>query len=334
MTSDRAATPRLSNDLGGDVGVDVKYGVTQNLTADLTYNTDFAQVEADEQQVNLTRFSLFFPEKREFFLENQGDLHLRRRQRRGDRANATTARHAGPVLQPAHRPDGGSTGHRVPIDAGGRLTGRVGRYSLGVAEHPDGRRADRRTSRPTNFSVVRVKRDILRRSSIGVLATIARVGSELAPAPNQSLRRGRHFRLLRQPRDQHLLGANAHRRTSPATTRAIAPSSTTTAIATGCSSSGWSVGANFNPEVGFVRRDGHAQELRAAPLQPAAPVASGRCAILWNRIADYIENGAGRLETRTVDGEFADRIPEQRPLQRRRQQLYEFLPAPFNIARV
>ena len=56
----------------GDVGFDAKYGVTQNLTADFTYNTDFAQVEADEQQVNLTRFSLFFPEKREFFLENQG----------------------------------------------------------------------------------------------------------------------------------------------------------------------------------------------------------------------------------------------------------------------
>ena len=50
----------------------MKYGVTQNLTADFTYNTDFAQVEADEQQVNLTRFNLFFPEKREFFLENQG----------------------------------------------------------------------------------------------------------------------------------------------------------------------------------------------------------------------------------------------------------------------
>ena len=50
----------------------MKYGITQNLTADFTYNTDFAQVEADEQQVNLTRFSLFFPEKREFFLENQG----------------------------------------------------------------------------------------------------------------------------------------------------------------------------------------------------------------------------------------------------------------------
>src|SRR5688500_11423742 len=58
--------------LCGDVGLDVKYGVTPNLTADFTYNTDFAQVEADEQQINLTRFSLFYPEKREFFLENQG----------------------------------------------------------------------------------------------------------------------------------------------------------------------------------------------------------------------------------------------------------------------
>ena len=55
-----------------DVGVDVKYGVTANLTADFTVNTDFAQVEVDEQQVNLTRFSLFFPEKRDFFLEGRG----------------------------------------------------------------------------------------------------------------------------------------------------------------------------------------------------------------------------------------------------------------------
>ena len=55
-----------------DVGLDVKYGVTGGLNLDLTVNTDFAQAEVDEQQVNLTRFSLFFPEKRDFFLENAG----------------------------------------------------------------------------------------------------------------------------------------------------------------------------------------------------------------------------------------------------------------------
>ena len=73
VTSDVLASPAVSNEFGGNVGLDlVKVGVTDNLTADFTVNTDFAQVEADEQQVNLTRFSLFFPEKREFFLENQG----------------------------------------------------------------------------------------------------------------------------------------------------------------------------------------------------------------------------------------------------------------------
>src|SRR5262245_4188474 len=72
LTSDRLATPVVDNDLGGDIGVDAKYGVTPSLAADFTVNTDFAQVEADEQQINLTRFNLFFPEKRDFFLENAG----------------------------------------------------------------------------------------------------------------------------------------------------------------------------------------------------------------------------------------------------------------------
>jgi hypothetical protein len=65
-------TPRVDNDRYGRIGGDVKYGITQNITADLTINTDFAQVEVDEQQVNLTRFNLFFPEKRDFFLEGLG----------------------------------------------------------------------------------------------------------------------------------------------------------------------------------------------------------------------------------------------------------------------
>ncbi len=71
LTTDLTTTPRTSNAARGDAGLDVKFGLTQGMTADVTYNPDFAQVEADEQQVNLTRFSLFFPEKRDFFLENQ-----------------------------------------------------------------------------------------------------------------------------------------------------------------------------------------------------------------------------------------------------------------------
>ena len=63
---------RIGTDGDFDAGLDVKYGVTSGLTWDFTVNTDFSQAEADEQQINLSRFSLFFPEKRDFFLENSG----------------------------------------------------------------------------------------------------------------------------------------------------------------------------------------------------------------------------------------------------------------------
>ena len=72
VTADRAVDPAFENDLDGNAGFDLKYVLTQSLTADFTYRTDFAQVEDDDLQVNLTRFNLFFPEKREFFLEGQG----------------------------------------------------------------------------------------------------------------------------------------------------------------------------------------------------------------------------------------------------------------------
>ena len=108
VTTDRLRAPALSNDFDADVGGDVKYGVTANLTADFTVNTDFAQVEIDEQQVNLTRFSLFFPEKRDFFLEGRGIFDFARggparKRRRIRRAAAMARRHAVPVLQPPHR---------------------------------------------------------------------------------------------------------------------------------------------------------------------------------------------------------------------------------------
>ena len=72
VKSDLAAEPPYHNKAEANAGADGKYGVTRSLTADVTLNTDFAQVESDEQQVNLTRFDLFFPEKREFFLEGAG----------------------------------------------------------------------------------------------------------------------------------------------------------------------------------------------------------------------------------------------------------------------
>ena len=147
-----------------DGGLDVKWGVTKSLTLDLTYNTDFAEVEVDDLQINLTRFSLFFPEKREFFLENAGIFDF------------------GPVQRVPWEPalmkaffsrriglDGGQT---VPIEAGVRLTGRMGEWNVGVlgigTEETD---LEGRLGPQTGFAVARVKRNFGARSSVGGIFT-------------------------------------------------------------------------------------------------------------------------------------------------------------------
>lgn len=124
-----------------DVGGDVKIGLTNELTLDLTVNTDFAQVEADDEQVNLTRFSLFFPEKRQFFQERSGTFDFRV----GGSGRVFHSRRIG--LTDAGRP--------VQILGGARLVGRLGGWDLGVLNMQT---ADSETLPSENFGVVRLKR--------------------------------------------------------------------------------------------------------------------------------------------------------------------------------
>ncbi|MFD2098563.1 carbohydrate binding family 9 domain-containing protein [Flagellimonas iocasae] len=100
-----------------DAGADVKYSITPSLTLDLTYNTDFAQVEVDDQQVNLDRFNLFFPEKRAFFLENAGQFGV------GSPGEVD--------LFFSRRIGIGEDGSLVPIIGGARLSGKVGQTNVG-----------------------------------------------------------------------------------------------------------------------------------------------------------------------------------------------------------
>ncbi|MDA2934620.1 carbohydrate binding family 9 domain-containing protein [Acidobacteria bacterium AH-259-D05] len=140
-------------DFKNEVGFDVKYGLASTLTLDLTVNTDFAQVEVDDEQINLTRFDLFFPEKRPFFLENAGtfafgtpqemDLFFSRR-------------------------IGIEDGREVPIRAGVRMTGKVDRFNLGVLSIQTG---EEDFVAAQNFFVGRVRREFHRRSSVGFIFT-------------------------------------------------------------------------------------------------------------------------------------------------------------------
>ena len=177
LTTDLTASPPQRDVRDGNFGVDVKYGITQNLTADFTYNTDFAQVEVDEQQVNLTRFSLFFPEKREFFLEGRGIFDFARggvggfggALRRGGGGGGFFGGGNAPTLFYTRR-IGLERGTIVPILGGGRVTGKIGAFDVGALSI----QTDDEVisgAKMTNFTVVRMKRDILRRSSIGGLFT-------------------------------------------------------------------------------------------------------------------------------------------------------------------
>jgi uncharacterized protein DUF5916/cellulose/xylan binding protein with CBM9 domain len=142
-----------------DVGADVKYGITGGLNLDLTYNTDFAQVEADEQQVNLTRFSLFFPEKRDFFLENAGQFKMGT----GGTFTSTTVE---TDLFFSRRIGLSDSGQVIPIVGGARLAGKTGRHNIGILDI----QTDRAFDRPgDNFLVARYGADVLTRSRVGAI---------------------------------------------------------------------------------------------------------------------------------------------------------------------
>lgn len=134
-----------------DAGLDLKYGLTPGLTADLTVNTDFSQVEVDQEQVNLTRFSLFFPEKREFFLENAGVFQFGDQGNRQTRSGATNRDF---TLFHSRRIGLTPTGAPLPILGGARVTGTAGPVSLGVLN------MQTRSEGPfaaENFSVARLR---------------------------------------------------------------------------------------------------------------------------------------------------------------------------------
>ena len=146
----------------GDFGADLKYSVTSGLTLDATYNTDFAQVEVDNQQINLDRFNLFFPEKRPFFLENAGVFTV------NNMSPASGMNLGQTELFFSRRIGISDAGEQIPILVGARLSGKISdAVTVGFinmqTEALDGTRP------ANNFTVARVRRDLPNRSSVGGL---------------------------------------------------------------------------------------------------------------------------------------------------------------------
>lgn len=220
-------------DLLRDIGVDIKYGLTPSLTVDFTLNSDFAQVEADDEQVNLTRFDLFFPEKREFFIEGSGIFDF------GISKEAQVF---------FSRKIGISNGKEVPILGGARLTGKVGRFKLGLL-NIYARETDLIPS--NNFIVVRARRDIFARSNIGFIFTNRQ--SSLGKDYNRVFGVDANFTFWKN--------INLHSFIAKSETPGLSDEEFAGLVRFFGESDKWffdlsytDIGKNFNPEVGFLRR--------------------------------------------------------------------------------
>jgi len=323
MVSDRLATPEISNDVNADLGIDIKYGLSQNLTADFTYNTDFAQVEADQQQVDLTRFSLFFPEKRDFFLENQGTFAF---------GGAGGGGFGGPSDTPSlfySRRIGLQRGRAVPIEAGARLTGRTGRYTLGLLNI----QADDEPlsgAMATNFGVMRLKRDILRRSSVGVIYTRRSIDQSGA-GRNEAYGVDGTFAFF----------DNLTFNTYWAETSTLGLTGDEASYRLQMDYNGdrygvqlerLRVGRDFNPGIGFVRRHDMRRSFGEFRFSPRPADSKLVRKYSWTGSMAYIENGAGLVETREAEAEFEIELHSGDEFGLTYVRNYEFLPHPFPIA--
>ncbi len=225
-----------------DFGFDVKYSITPSLTLDLTYNTDFAQVEADEQQLNLDRFNLFFPEKRPFFLENAGQFAVGN----GEEVEMFFSRRIGIA----------DDGTPIPVDGGARLSGKIGETTnVGLLYMSTAAVAG--LAPGNDFTVARISQELPNRSSIGAIY-VDRVGdgSYLVP-PEEDTNKTYAVDGRLGIGDNILLQGWAARTETPTRTGRDDAFS----FKADYSSPKWSanasyteVGEDFNPEVGFLSR--------------------------------------------------------------------------------
>ena len=275
-----------------DYGLVVKYGVASGLNLDLTLNTDFAPVEVDEQQVNLTRFPLFFPEKRDFFLENAGMFNV-----------GTPGSGFGRVadLFFTRRIGLSAGGHPTPIIGGARLTGKVNRHNVAAMNITTGSFGNA----GDNFFVGRYSRDILARSKVGgIVIDKQAVGSVFAPDTGGVSHYNRTFAAdttLAVHRNLTMTGFVAKTQTPGLTSGDMASYARATWLSPAFHvyTEFADLQENFNPEVGFVPRLG----IRTSKFHGEWNPRPGRFNIrmfdpMWN--ITYTTDQHNRLLTRRI----------------------------------
>jgi hypothetical protein len=330
LTSNHATANPFDHHLDGNAGFDFKYGLTRSLIGDATYRTDFAQVEEDVQQINLTRFSLFFPEKRDFFIEGQGIF---------DFGGVQAGSSPGDVpLLFFSRQIGLSNGLAVPVLGGARLTGRAGPYSIGALNIQTGDEPAA-AAVTTNFSALRLKRNVFRRSNIGMMATrrgpalVGNVTTERAPSYTfgtdatmlflTSINVAGYYARTDTPgvvgRDR--TGTSYRGRFDYTTDRY------------GAAAEHMLIGPAFQPEVGFVRRTDVRRTFGQLRFSPRPKQSAHIRKITTQANVDYVTDAAAtELQSREVAGLFRIEYQSSDQLSYEYSREYELLPQPFRIA--
>lgn len=281
LTDVNADTP-YTNDPAGDVGVDIKWGIRQTLTADLTVNTDFAQVEDDEQQVNLTRFSLNFPEKRDFFIEGADTFGF---------GSGTTVFYS--------RRIGLDNGVNIPILAGTRLMGRSGLWRYGALSMQTAESDDAGTP-STNFTVARATRDFGARSRVGAIVTLRNPSSERPD--NVAIGLDTDFN---PTANTSFTGYVAKTSTDGRTGNDLSYQGRFDwgADRFGVNASHTSIGEDFNPEVGLLRRTAYRQSSGSVRFSPR-PGWRGIRKVYYEASVDYLTDRDNQPESKGLSGAY------------------------------
>lgn len=319
-----SGTLTAPGDRGGavDAGFDLKYGVTPQLTLDLTYRTDFSQVEVDEEQVNLTQYSLFFPEKREFFVENSGVFTFGDVAERGYRMGASlrdfTLFHS--------RRIGLHEGRPVPIIGGGRATGRIGGFEVGVLDMQTGRDE---TSSGENFAVARVRRDI-RGVDVGGIV-INRQSTDGSGSFNRSWGVDASTRVLGDLILSSYVAGTDQTDDTPGGQLAGRLSAAWRDQFWDISAMYKQVGEGFDPGVGYVRRTGIRQSYGTIGAHPRPAIPHVQTVNPYVEF-DYITSPSGLLETRTGTAGLGIEFNDGSTLNSQVLDRFERLDSPFRVS--
>jgi hypothetical protein len=335
LTTDRAAAAPFANHPKANAGLDFKYGLTRSLIVDATYRTDFAQVEEDLQQINLTRFSLFFPEKRDFFIEGQGIF---------DFGGVQAGNTPGDVpLLFFSRQIGLSAGQEVPVVGGARLTGRAGRFSVGALNiQTDDKPSARAVA--TNFTAVRLKRNIFRRSNVGLMTT------GRAPAVSERPSRESNGPSAGGDDASYTIGADAtllfFKSVNVSSYYALTSTPTGggdrasyrgrfdyTDDRYGAAAEHMLIGADFRPEVGYVRRTDFRRSFGQARFSPRPRKSRLVRKLTWQGSVDYVTDAPGAtVQNREASGLFRIDFQTSDQLVLEYSREYELLPSRFPIS--